>query len=169
LTAVARNEAGDWSLVVTPDGYAAWVFNDLIALVNSDDSLESLPEAAPGELFIPAEVTLPELPAPDAAETVDTPETDSTTATAVPADSGGETGADGDCVVSNASRAVNQRSGPGTGFDVAGSLEAGVSESADGQASGADGFVWWRLASGGWVRNDVVDESGNCDSLPVVQ
>lgn len=72
------------------------------------------------------------------------------------------------CTVSTASGA-NQRSGPGTDFDLAGTLSAGVNASVDGQATGADGFVWWRLGEGVWVRSDVVDESGNCEGVSVVQ
>lgn len=72
------------------------------------------------------------------------------------------------CTVSTASGA-NQRSGPGTDFDLAGTLSAGVNASVDGQATGADGFVWWRLGEGVWVRSDVVDETGNCEGVSVVQ
>ncbi|KXK24277.1 MAG: hypothetical protein UZ15_CFX003000333, partial [Chloroflexi bacterium OLB15] len=39
----------------------------------------------------------------------------------------------------------------------------------DGQAIGADGFVWWRLGEGVWMRSDVVDETGDCAGVRVVQ
>jgi hypothetical protein len=37
---------------------------------------------------------------------------------------------------------------------------------ADAQAIGSDGYIWWRLTSGLWVRSDVVSEIGDCDQLP---
>lgn len=72
------------------------------------------------------------------------------------------------CTVS-ASTNANQRSGPGTNFDRAGTLAAGASADVDGQATGADGFVWWRLGDGVWVRSDVVIETEACEGVPVVQ
>ena len=75
---------------------------------------------------------------------------------------------DAECMISTASNA-NQRRGPGTSFDLAGTLVGGVPVAADGQATGADGFVWWRLGEGIWVRSDVVEEAGDCVSLPLVQ
>ena len=72
-----------------------------------------------------------------------------------------------DCSVSSGSNA-NQRSGPGTNFGIAGTLAAGTSANVDGQATGADGFVWWRLGDGIWVRSDVVNASGNCEGVPLV-
>ena len=72
------------------------------------------------------------------------------------------------CTVGTAANA-NQRSGPGTNFELAGALAAGVSAAVQGQATGADGFVWWQLGEGVWVRSDVVEETGNCEAVPVVQ
>jgi hypothetical protein len=63
---------------------------------------------------------------------------------------------------------VNLRRGPGTDFGVAGTLSAGDAPAVTGQAQGADGFVWWNLDNGNWVRSDVVTEDGPCDSVPVV-
>lgn len=68
------------------------------------------------------------------------------------------------CTVSAAN--VNMRGGPGTNYEVRGSLT--TSATAVGQAQGADGFIWWQLADGNWVRSDVVTEEGDCESLPVV-
>jgi hypothetical protein len=70
------------------------------------------------------------------------------------------------CTVTGAN--VNLRTGPGTNFDVAGTLAADTAMTATGQAQGADGFVWWNLESGAWVRSDVVTEEGDCASLPAV-
>ena len=72
------------------------------------------------------------------------------------------------CSVSAAGN-VNQRSGPGTNFARAGTLAGGTSAAVDGQATGADGMVWWRLGEGIWVRSDVVNESGDCTSVPIAQ
>jgi hypothetical protein len=72
------------------------------------------------------------------------------------------------CTVSSGTNA-NQRTGPGTNFDLAGTLVAGVSAPVDGQATGADGMVWWRLGEGVWVRSDVVDEIGDCEGVLVMQ
>lgn len=78
------------------------------------------------------------------------------------------TTSDAACTVSTGTNA-NQRSGPGTNFDLAGTLAAGISAAVDGQATGTDGFVWWRLGEGVWVRSDVVDEAGDCENMPIVQ
>lgn len=76
-----------------------------------------------------------------------------------------ESGAD--CTLS-APGNVNLRGGPGTQFGIAGTLAAGTASQATGQTTGSDGFVWWQLTSGYWVRADVVNEAGNCDGLPAV-
>lgn len=61
---------------------------------------------------------------------------------------------------------VNLRSGPGTNFNAVGTLAAGSSVTAVGQATGADGFVWFNLDNGNWVRSDVVTAEGDCSNLP---
>ncbi|MEP7293995.1 MAG: hypothetical protein ABI835_19570, partial [Chloroflexota bacterium] len=70
------------------------------------------------------------------------------------------------CTVS-ASSAVNLRTGAGTQFERAGTLDARNAQSINGQAT-VDGFVWWRLESGNWVRSDVVQATGNCAAVPTV-
>jgi hypothetical protein len=64
---------------------------------------------------------------------------------------------------------ANLRSGPGTDFNRAGTLA--VSERTDviGQATGTDGFVWWQLGNEAWVRSDLVEEAGYCNTVPVVE
>lgn len=64
---------------------------------------------------------------------------------------------------------VNKRNGPGTEFDSGGKLFSGLTQAVDGQAVGSDGKTWWRLADGSWVREDVVEEVGDCSLAPVVQ
>ncbi len=72
----------------------------------------------------------------------------------------------GVCAILASGGGVNQRSGPGTGFEIAGVLEDGASSVAVAQADGADGLTWWQLEGGGWVREDVVSEQGACGGLP---
>ncbi len=71
------------------------------------------------------------------------------------------------CVISSRNQ-VNLRGGPGTDYVARGSLRPGETREADGQAEGSDRQTWWRLIDGTWVRSDVVDETGNCDALPVL-
>ncbi len=74
----------------------------------------------------------------------------------------------GQCGV-RAANTVNLRSGPGTGYDLAGSLTAGETALVVGQATGGDGFTWWKLESGAWVRSDVISVGGACSAVPVVE
>jgi hypothetical protein len=60
-----------------------------------------------------------------------------------------------------------QRSSPGPEFRDSSFVPEGQN-AADAQAIGTDGYVWWRLTSGLWVRSDVVSEMGDCDQLPAV-
>ena len=61
---------------------------------------------------------------------------------------------------------ANLRTGPGTTFARAGALAAGASQSVIGQTNGGDGFVWWKLESGSWVRSDLVQTGGDCTAVP---
>ncbi len=83
--------------------------------------------------------------------------------------SAGETTTAASTCTITASRNVNLRSGPGTNFDRAGTLAGGTSATVDGQATGAGGIVWWRLGENVWVRSDVVNGSGDCERVPIVQ
>jgi hypothetical protein len=58
------------------------------------------------------------------------------------------------------------RSGPGTNFDQAGRLTPGSTSRAQAATLGEDGFIWWQLENGHWVRNDVVNAFGDCQDLP---
>lgn len=65
----------------------------------------------------------------------------------------------------SSSNTVNRRSGPGTNFDRAGTLQAGQTLQVVGQTS--DGtYIWYELEDGSWVREDVVNLSGDCGDLP---
>lgn len=63
---------------------------------------------------------------------------------------------------------VNMRIRPGTDYGGAGQLSAGDFANANGQVAGGDGYTWWRLTTGAWVRGDVVNPSPDCTTLPVV-
>lgn len=70
-----------------------------------------------------------------------------------------------DCTIS-ASAVVNLRSGAGTDFERAGTLQAGESEQATAKSEPVAGYVWYYLARGAWVREDVITASGDCADLP---
>lgn len=72
--------------------------------------------------------------------------------------------ADTICMV-NSENGANLRSGPGTEFSRAGQLPSVQLQSVIGRATGSDGFVWWQLEEENWVRSDVVEEIGDCDSV----
>ncbi len=74
-----------------------------------------------------------------------------------------------DCVVtiigpSNA----NIRSTPDTASTVLRSMPAGGQSGVVGQSTGGD-FVWWQLADDGWIRSDLVEESGACEGVPIAE
>jgi uncharacterized protein YraI len=64
---------------------------------------------------------------------------------------------------------VNIRQGPGIGYAVAGQLASGEMLDVDGQTAGADGYQWWRLGEGRWVRSDVVSTNNLCGSIPAAE
>lgn len=72
------------------------------------------------------------------------------------------------CDLTVGASGANLRQGPGTEFEVAGQVAASAVLVSDGQLTGADGYVWWRLDNGAWVRSDVVTAAPGCESLPVV-
>ncbi|MEL6524267.1 MAG: hypothetical protein AAFQ07_01030 [Chloroflexota bacterium] len=69
------------------------------------------------------------------------------------------------CTVSPASN-VNLRGGPSTLYSLQGALLSTDAPTVTGQATGTDGFVWYQLDSGAWVRSDLVTATGACDNLP---
>lgn len=75
----------------------------------------------------------------------------------------------GTCDITADNGAVNKRSGPGTGFEIAGILDESATQSATAQRTGEDGLAWWQLDDGTWVREDVVSERGACRDLPSPQ
>ncbi len=87
---------------------------------------------------------------------------------AIPAQSTAQPAPGGGCTLTPHT-AVNLRGGPGTAYPIEGRLGARDSAQADGYAQGADGFRWWRLAGGRWVRSDLVDRAGACAALGEVE
>lgn len=66
-------------------------------------------------------------------------------------------------------RVINRRSGAGTQFALLDQLQAGDSLEAIGQSIGIDGYTWWLLSDNSYVRDDVVDTSGFCRILPLIE
>jgi len=73
----------------------------------------------------------------------------------------------GACVIISPGN-TNLRTGPGTDFEAVGRLTAGRGAIVTGQRTGADGFVWWQVPPGVWVRSDVVRPTGGCEGVPTV-
>lgn len=61
---------------------------------------------------------------------------------------------------------VNRRSGPGTNFAIAGQLTSGSITEAVAQTRGSDGFTWYELEDGSFIREDVIRTQGACAGLP---
>ena len=78
----------------------------------------------------------------------------------------------GTCTLTVRWTEANIRAGPGTSFEITGKLVLGQTVTADGWATGAEGFTWWRLVGGGWARGDVFLDAVNpqvpaeCAALP---
>lgn len=72
---------------------------------------------------------------------------------------------DGVCnAVSSAN--VNRRTGPGTNYTVTGQLIAGQSQEIRSQTSGTNGFSWYELGDGSFVREDTISLTGDCGDIP---
>jgi hypothetical protein len=63
---------------------------------------------------------------------------------------------------------ANKRQAASVDAQVMGQLIAPDSSEATGQMQGLDGFTWWQLSDGSWVREDVVNTAGFCLALPNV-
>lgn len=63
---------------------------------------------------------------------------------------------------------ANIRGTPSLDGEIIGVMAPSVRLPVDGQQVDAEGFVWWqvRLAGGAWVREDTVDELGDCQNVP---
>ncbi|MBC7813830.1 MAG: hypothetical protein H7175_21925 [Burkholderiales bacterium] len=119
-----------------------------------------VPLGLTGETAAPAVPTTAPVVAPAATEAVVAPPAATEAIAAPPAASAA-------CSVSNAANDVNLRSGPGTNFPVQAVLGVGQSIPVTGQTTGSDG-QWWQVSSGGFVRADVVQTTGDCSAIPTV-
>jgi hypothetical protein len=82
-------------------------------------------------------------------------------------DTANSANATGDCTVSpRGNFNVNIRSGAGITFDIVGKLRIGDARVVTGQLLDNDGFTWYLIKGGGFVRSDVVSSTGNCAALP---
>ncbi|MCA9914707.1 MAG: hypothetical protein KC496_15245, partial [Anaerolineae bacterium] len=64
---------------------------------------------------------------------------------------------------------ANLRSGPGTNYPWNGQLAQNERENPTGYAIGTDGLSWWKLSNNLWIRSDLVNQAGACNSIPSVQ
>jgi hypothetical protein len=79
----------------------------------------------------------------------------------------GTTGAT--CTVTSLYDEVNVRTGPGLGYEAERMMTADESAAVNGWESDAEGFTWWQLVDGGWVRADLVQWPEICLSLPRIR
>lgn len=69
------------------------------------------------------------------------------------------------CIVTLGDTAqVNERSGPGTNFDIVTLLSGGETLTFTDQTQDADGFTWWQTGDGNWVRSDVTGAVEDCQT-----
>jgi hypothetical protein len=71
------------------------------------------------------------------------------------------------CMV-GAENGGNLRAGPGTNNNAMGAMAARTLYDVVGQATGSDGYVWWKFSDDTWARSDIVTEIGYCDDVPEV-
>lgn len=64
-----------------------------------------------------------------------------------------------------ASGTVNKRIGPGTTFDRDGQMNAGETLEVETQTDGDDGFIWYELEDGSYVREDIISLVGDCADI----
>lgn len=169
MQVIALGDDGSSVLVVMPEGHIGWV-RDLtgIAELNVLPVIPLADDSANGSLVVAA---TPEA-TPQAAAPAVTPEAtapaDSAQPTVPPPQATPEAIISGDCTVS-ATRTINQRGGPGTTFDAVALLGSGNRIPVSGQTLGANNYTWWQLENGNWVREDVVFEEGDCESVPQIE
>ncbi|MBI5930665.1 MAG: hypothetical protein HY862_15255 [Chloroflexi bacterium] len=72
------------------------------------------------------------------------------------------------CLIST-QKDVNLRNGPGINFELTGLLPLRSVVYAIGQNTDTEGFLWWKLDIGEWVRADVVEATGDCNTLPQIE
>ncbi|MBK8139446.1 MAG: PD40 domain-containing protein [Chloroflexi bacterium] len=73
----------------------------------------------------------------------------------------------GSCVAGVQSGA-NLRTGPGTGFDVGGTAQAGIQLTVVSKSLKSNGRTWYQFENGLWAREDLLTLAGNCSNVPDV-
>jgi len=143
--------------VTGDDGYTWWQLG-VSGWVRGDAFVDALNPTLPdGCWTLPPVSGVPPTPGPAGSSFTPTP----------PVSIGG-----GSCTLIVRWDEANLRDGPGTTFNVIGTLALGQTVQAIGWARGAEGFTWWQLASGGWARGDVFVDAENpsvppdCLTLP---
>lgn len=74
--------------------------------------------------------------------------------------------AETDTCYTSVSRPARLREGPGTNFTQVGTQARGDFYEIIGNVLGEDGFIWLELENEGWVRIDLVQIIGTCETLP---
>ncbi len=64
-----------------------------------------------------------------------------------------------------ASGNVNKRSGPGTDTDRAGQMSSGETLQVEAQTEPGDGYIWYELEDGTYVREDIISLVGDCNDI----
>ncbi len=64
---------------------------------------------------------------------------------------------------------VNVRNRPSLNGMRVRQIQTGETATVVSQAVGQDGFIWWRLRDGNWVRSDVVRAEAGCRDLPRIE
>lgn len=75
-------------------------------------------------------------------------------------------GSTGTACVVWAGGTVNLRAEASTASEPVGTIPAGRGAVVISQTEGDDGFIWYHLPHGAWVRQDVITASGDCADLP---
>lgn len=73
-----------------------------------------------------------------------------------------------ECYITTGFSAVNQRTAPSVEAAIDGQLGRNEVRLAIGLAQADDGFIWYQLQDETWVRDDVIEASGACASLPII-
>jgi len=68
------------------------------------------------------------------------------------------------CVTPAGSTSVNIRSWKGSDYQTTGTLDVGETTPVIAQFDGADGYRWWHLVDGGWIRADIVQIAESCEA-----
>ncbi|HEX3051825.1 MAG TPA: DUF4962 domain-containing protein [Aggregatilineaceae bacterium] len=68
------------------------------------------------------------------------------------------------CVTPAGNTAVNIRAWQGSEYQIAGTLAVGETAQVIALFDGVDGYGWWHLADGGWIRSDVVHQTEACEA-----